>query len=172
MKFLSGFSALCAALVLAVTLQSAPAVAGEDDTSFLSLGVGYYDLVSNDDDAADFRLEYRHGSGLWWIKPWLGVEATSDAGLYGAGGILIDIPLGDRFALVPSFGVGAYENGDGKDLGSTVEFRSQIELAYRFENRSRLGVAFSHISNASIGNENPGVEILNLYYHLPIDWLF
>ena len=143
MKIRFALSAFCAALFLALLVRPAPAAAGEDDTSFLSFGLGYYDLVSNDDDAADFRLEYRHGSGLWWIKPWLGVEATSDAGLYGVGGILIDIPLGDRFALVPSFGVGAYENGDGKDLGSTVEFRSQVELAYRFENRARLGVAFS-----------------------------
>ena len=39
--------------------------------------------------------------------------------------------------------------GDGLDLGYGLEFRSQLEIAYRFDNRSRLGVAVSHMSNAS-----------------------
>jgi len=74
--------------------------------------------------------------------------------------------------LTPSFGVGAYDEGDGKDLGDTIEFRSQVELAYRFDNRSRVGVAFSHISNAGIGDRNPGTEILNVYYAYPLDAIF
>ncbi len=75
--------------------------------------------------------------------------------------------------VTPSFGGGFYADGSGKKLGHEIEFRSQIELAYRFDNRSRLGVAFSHISNASIGGDkNPGVEVLNIYYALPLDGLF
>ena len=53
-----------------------------------------------------------------------------------------------------------------------VEFRSQVELGYQFENQSRLSLAFSHISNAELGDDNPGTEVLNLYYHLPLDLLF
>ncbi len=166
------FAQGCAALLILVLTGAGPALAQEDDTNFLSFGAGYYDIVSNDDGAADFRLEYRHGKGLWWLKPWAGVEVTSDGGVWGGGGLLLDIPLGANFALVPSAGVGAYENGSGKDLGSALEFRTQIELAYRFEDRSRLALQFSHISNAGIGKENPGVEILGAYYHLPLDKLF
>jgi hypothetical protein len=33
-------------------------------------------------------------------------------------------------------------------------------------------VAFSHLSNAGIADENPGVEVLNLYYSLPINRIF
>jgi hypothetical protein len=73
--------------------------------------------------------------------------------------------------LTPSFGAGLYADGGGKELGHAVEFRSQIEIAYRFDNRARLGLAFSHISNASIGDKNPGVEVLNVYYSLPLDGL-
>ena len=85
--------------------------------------------------------------------------------------MLVDVYFGKRVVLTPSFGAGLYAEGSGKDLGHAVEFRSQIELSYRFDNRSRLGVAFSHISNASIADDNPGVEILNVYYSLPLDGL-
>ncbi|MBT4488902.1 MAG: acyloxyacyl hydrolase, partial [Rhodospirillaceae bacterium] len=43
---------------------------------------------------------------------------------------------------------------------------------YRFSDRSRLGVALSHISNASIGDKNPGAESLMLTYALPVRNLF
>ena len=143
-----------------------------EDTALLVGGVGAYDVIQNDESAADFRIEYRHGSGLWIFKPWLGLEGTSDGALYGVGGILADVYLGRHIVLTPSLGVGAYSKGDGKDLGHTVEFRSQIELAYRFDNLTRIGIAFSHISNASLGDTNPGAEVINLYYALPIGNLF
>ena len=53
-----------------------------------------------------------------------------------------------------------------------LEFRSQIELATRFDDRSRLGLAFSHISNASVGERNPGTEILTLTYMVPVERIF
>ena len=148
---------------------SAPARA--QDPSFLTFGLGIYDVNKQDNTAADFRLEYRHGEKFWIFKPWIGIEGTSDGAFYGAAGVLVDVYFGKRFVLTPSFGAGLYAEGSGKDLGHAVEFRSQIELAYRFDDRSRLGLAFSHISNASIVDKNPGVEILNLYYSLPLDGL-
>ncbi len=136
----------------------------------LSIGVGYYDINDNE-DAADFRLEYRWDKPLIWaIEPWVGAEVTSDGAVYGVGGILADIQFHNGFLITPSFGAGLYSDGDGKDLGNTVEFRSQIELGYEMENNARAGIAFGHISNAGLGNSNPGTEILNLYYHVPVDW--
>ncbi|MDP6622047.1 MAG: acyloxyacyl hydrolase, partial [Alphaproteobacteria bacterium] len=60
-----------------------------------------------------------------------------------------------------------YHRGQGKDLGHWIEFRSQLELAYRFDDRSRLGVSLSHISNASLDDNNPGTESLMLNYAVP-----
>jgi hypothetical protein len=68
--------------------------------------------------------------------------------------------------------VGAYHEGNGKDLGGTLEFRSGLELAYRFDDRSRLGLEISHRSNASIYEDNPGEETLMVFYHLPLTKLF
>ncbi|MHA1600019.1 MAG: acyloxyacyl hydrolase [Alphaproteobacteria bacterium] len=171
-RLVMAFGLVLGGFIAALGLMPTSARAGEDAPSFLVGGIGAFDLVQDDDTAIDFRLEYRHGTGLWFIKPWIGIEGTSDGAIYGLGGLLADIPLGQRIVVTPSFGIGAYGEGDGKDLGNTVEFRSQIELAYRFDNRSRIGVAFSHISNAGIGDQNPGTEILNVYYAYPLDGLF
>ncbi len=155
-------------LLVLAAVAGAPGRARADDPAFVSLGLGYHDINRRDDEAVDFRLEYRHGEKLWIFKPWVGIEGTSEGAVYAAAGILVDVFLGRRVVVTGSFGGGYYEDGGGKDLGHEIEFRSQIEVAYRFDDRSRLGLAFSHISNASIGDKNPGVEILNLYYSVPL----
>ncbi len=157
-----------ALLLVLAAVAGAPGRARADDPALVSLGLGYYDINRQSDEAVDFRLEYRHGEKLWIFKPWVGVEGTSDGAVYAAAGILLDIFFGRRVAITGSFGAGYYEEGNGKDLGHEIEFRSQIEIAYRFDDRARLGLAFSHISNASLGDINPGVEILNLYYSIPL----
>ena len=35
------------------------------------------------------------------------------------------------------------------------------------KNKNRIGISFSHISNANLGDKNPGVEILSFSYHIP-----
>ncbi len=157
-------------LVLAAVAGApgAPARAAADDPAFVSLGLGYYDINRRIDVAVDFLLEYRHGENLWIFKPWVGIEGTSDGAVYAAAGILVDVFFGRRVVVTGSFGAGYYEEGGGNDLGHELEFRSQIEIAYRFDDRSRLGLAFSHISNASIADTNPGVEVLSLYYSIPL----
>ncbi len=102
----------------------------------------------------------------------VGGFVTTDGGLYGYGGVFVDLSLTDNFVVRPSVAVGAYSRGSGKDLGGVVEFRTAIEAAWRFANQSRLGVEFSHISNASIYDHNPGTEILTVNYSVPIGSLF
>lgn len=156
---------MLAAAVLAVSFHSPAAIA--DDPDFLVIGGGWYDF-NDDKDAFDFRAEYRSDYKLLgFAKPWVGIEATSDQAVYAVGGVLVDLYFGRRWVFTPSFGAGAYTNGDGKDLGHAIEFRSQVEVGYRFDDRSRVSLAVSHISNASIGDSNPGTEIATLYYHIP-----
>lgn len=161
------FTTILAAAVLAATFQSSAALA--DDPDFLVIGAGWYDW--NDDmDAVDVRVEYRSDyKMLGFAKPWVGIEATSDQAFYGVGGVLVDLYFGRRWVFTPSFGAGFYTDGDGKDLGHTIEFRSQLEFGYRFDDRSRLSLAVSHISNASLGDNNPGTEIATIYYHIPFE---
>jgi hypothetical protein len=164
------YSAVFLSLAL-ILLTFSPARA-QEEPNLLSLGIGYYDINDNE-DAVDFRAEYRWGDDFFWqVKPWIGIEGSSDGAVYGLGGLLLDLEVANKFLITPSFGAGLYHDGDGKDLGHTIEFRSQIELGYKFENQSRVGLAFGHISNAALADRNPGTEILNLYYHMPVGSLF
>ena len=60
-----------------------------------------------------------------------------------------------------------YEDGNGKKLGNKLEFRTTLELSYQLNNDDRIGFSLGHISNANIGNKNPGVEIISLSYQKP-----
>ena len=163
------FIAALAAIGVAALVRPAAA----DEPAFLALSAGWFD-INDDQGAAEFRLELRAPERwkLWIFTPMAGVMATTDGATYAYGGLGIDIFFGKRIVLTPSFAVGAYSEGDGKDLGHVVEFRSAIELAYRFDDRSRLGLSFYHLSNASLDDDNPGTEVLSLTYALPLDRIF
>lgn len=138
-----------------------------DDPAFLAFGAGYFD-INDDQDAAEFVVEYRSGNRYWIFKPIAGGMVTSDAALYGYAGVNVDLFFGRRFVLTPNFAAGYYHDGNGKDLGHSLEFRSGIEFAYRLDDRARLGLSLHHISNASLDDNNPGTEILALVYSVPL----
>jgi hypothetical protein len=70
------------------------------------------------------------------------------------------VELGERWRAVPFTGGGVYSAGDGKDLGGPVEFRSGLEVSVGVGERWRVGVVYSHLSNAVVYDLNPGAESL------------
>lgn len=142
----------------------------EPETSrYLLLSAGYFDILDND-KALDLRAEIRFGESLiHGIKPLMALETTSDGNFYVAGGFFRDFWIFEDVFFTPSLTLGGYEDGGGKDLGYGLEFRSQIEIGYVLENDHRISLGFSHISNLSLGDENPGAEVLSIYYHIPLD---
>ena len=160
---------LCLA-AFAVALAVSP-VAAEDDPQFLSFRTGAFDINDNDTTGL-LGVEYRSDFKKFFLTPMAGGFVTAKGGLYGYGGVFVDLFLWRRLVLRPSFAVGAYADGNGKDLGGVLEFRSAIALAWRFDDRSRLGVEFSHLSNAGIYDTNPGTENLTVNYSVPLDRLF
>jgi hypothetical protein len=134
----------------------------------ITFGAGLYDITDGDENTLDLRFEYRWGLRVWALHPWVGLEATADGALYGAVGLLADLPLGPAWVFTPLGGVGLYDEGGGKDLGHAVEFRTQIEFARRLRGDARAAIALSHISNAGIGDSNPGVDLLTIYCSIPL----
>ena len=164
--------------------------------SSYSLGTGYdvysiglYDVKfdgGSTNTATDFRFERRFDNSLveigpesenfFYLKPFVGLEVTSDSATYLLGGIYLEDNLGTLFVgekssyrFTPSFGLGYYDDGDGKKLGNNLEFRTSLEISYQLKNNNRLGFSLSHISNANLGDKNPGVEILSLSYQIPFN---
>lgn len=156
-------------IVLAAVLATAVIVpARAEDPDFLAVGAGWFDVVHQDDTAIEARAEYRSGRRFWIFKPLAGVMASTDGSVHAYTGVLSDFYFGRRLVVSPSVAPGYYHEGSGKDLGSAFEIRSQLEVAYRFDDRSRLGMAFSHMSNAGVGDINPGAESVTFYYSIPL----
>lgn len=148
---------------------SAPAHA----TDYLTPYIGWFDFIDDEDTSAQFGVEYRFSPVEYGIRPTLGINATGDGSVYGYGGFNWDIPLIDnQLYVVPNFVAGAYAQGDGKDLGGAIEFRSGIEVDYQLPNGNRVGVALNHISNASIYDKNPGAEVVLINYSIQAGSLF
>lgn len=142
--------------------------AAADDPSFVTLGLGYFDIVHKDGEALVGGAEWMSNQRLWIFQPMVGGMATTDGSLYGYAGFGTDFFFGNRWVITPSIAIGAYSEGGGMDLGHVVEFRSAITFAYRFNDRSRLGLRFYHLSNAGLGDDNPGVEVLDITYSIPL----
>lgn len=163
--------AVAAAALFASFSTPAAAQLVEQTTGHWVFGLGAYDVHENSsgDMAADFRAEYRAGYHLLKvIRPFAGVEITSDATLWAGVGIAAELPIGDSWFAAASFAPGVYaQGGSDLDLGHTLEFRTQAEVGYQFDGGRRLSLAYSHLSNAGLGDENPGAETIALYYHQP-----
>ena len=150
-------------------------------------GIGLYDVKfdgSTSNHATDFRYERRFNNNLinigpeednfFYLKPFAGIEVTSDSALYLISGFYLEDNLGklmsgskNKWNFTPSFGFGYYDDGDGKKLGNNIEFRTTLEINYELENLDRIGISFGHISNANIGDKNPGAEIISISYQKP-----
>lgn len=166
-SWVSGLSAAVAALAL---VASAPA-ARADDPDLLTIGGGAYNFLRANKEA-QLRVEYRFAYRfLYIIRPIAGVLTTNKGSVYGYAGFRFDAEIGRHFVITPEAAMGGWSKGGGKDLGGPFEFKTGAEAAYRFDDNSRLGLLFDHISNAGIYKKNPGVESLMVMYSIPVGWL-
>ena len=91
------------------------------------------------------------------ISPITGVMITADNAGYIYTGVQAQYKI-RALNITPSFTPGLYHEGDGKDLGYMLEFKSEVQLSIDFSQSSKLGFSYNHISNASLGDKNPGAN--------------
>ena len=91
------------------------------------------------------------------ISPITGALITADNAGYIYTGIQAQYKLGN-LNITPSFTPGLYHEGDGKDLGHLLEFKSEVQISLDIFKNSELGFSYNHISNASLGDKNPGAN--------------
>lgn len=151
-----------AALIALVSCVAVTPLAAQE----LVVGLGYTSF--NKDVAEDgtvLELEY-HFAPRWKLGSgdvYLATAAMVD----GPGDYFIGAGLGAEFALGDagwfvqgSVMPGFYDASDvNNDLGDDLEFRSSLSLGYRFQSGWALSAAATHMSNAGLGDSNPGMTM-------------
>ena len=121
----------------------------DDDNTSNLIGLNYH-LTQN-----DFSI-----LNIIDINPVVGLFVTAKSASMLYSGFETNLGEDDIFLNLSS-SAGIYSNGDGKDLGNTLQFKSEINLFYSLSKTTRIGLGSHHISNAGISSVNPGV---NNYY--------
>ena len=91
------------------------------------------------------------------LSPITGFMMTADSASYFYTGVQAEYKIG-KLNLTPSFSPGLYSMGDGKDLGSPLEFKSELQLSVDLLPGTKLGYSQSHLSNAGLEDKNPGAD--------------
>ena len=139
------------------------AITDDTDTN-LSFYTGTFDVIDKegDDKTSLFGIEHKNpdlfrDTFLGKFKPVTGAFVTGKSSVYFYTGVEGQYDLGP-IKILPSFTPGYYEKGDGKDLGSVLEFKSEIKVGLEIFENSKLSYSYSHISNNDWGDTNPGTD--------------
>ena len=136
----------------------------DEGNSDVSVYTGTFDVLDKEGDDQTTLLGIEHKNPnlfrdtvLGKFKPVTGAFMTGDSSIYLYTGIEGQYGIGP-LKILPSFAPGYYEKGDGKDLGSVLEFKSEIKVGLDIFGDSKLSYSYSHISNNDWGEKNPGTD--------------
>ena len=152
-------------VLLTCILLNTPVVADEktlENNTELSFYTGMFDF--SDDGKKSSLIGFQHQNEnlnrdtfLGNLSPITGAMITADNATYFYTGVQAQYKIG-VLNFTPSFTPGYYKEGDGKDLGHALEFKSEIQLSLELPKDSQLGFSYNHLSNASLGDKNPGAN--------------
>ena len=149
--------------------------------SEVRLGVHHHDggvFGRNKEDGVDVSIEARFArftGGFWDTigqpRAHLGVNINSAGDTSSAyAGLTWDWQIWGPFFGSFELG-GAVHDGktstiklDRKELGSRVLFREALEIGYRFQGHHALSLRFDHMSNASLADNNEGLDTVGVVY--------
>jgi lipid A 3-O-deacylase len=130
----------------------------------ISFYTGTFDTIDKEGDEKTSLMGIEHKNEnlfrdtlLGRFSPTTGGFVTRKSSVYLYSGIEADYNLGP-INISPSFAPGYYEAGDGKNLGSALEFKSEVKIGVDLFKNSNLGYSYSHISNNDWGDINPGTD--------------
>ena len=123
---------------------------------------GMFDFSDDGKKASLFGIEHQNENFyrdtiFGRISPVTGFMLTGDSATYVYTGIEANYSVG-KLNITPSFTPGLYRQGGGKDLGHPLEFKSEVQLSLDLSEGTNLGMSYNHVSNASLGDKNPGAN--------------
>ena len=152
-------------LVLIIILTTSNLLAVEEINSNdhqVNFFTGNFDF--SDDKQSAYLVGFQHQNEnlnrdtfLGNVSPITGGFLTENSAAYIYTGIEWNVEVG-KMLFTPSFAPGIYHEGNGKDLGHILEFKSEVQLSYAVSDNTSFGVSYNHVSNASLGDKNPGAN--------------
>ncbi len=153
-------------LLLVILFTASRLIAAEEVNSNgnqLNFFIGNFDF--SDDKQKAILVGFQHQNEnlyrdtfLGNVSPITGGFVTENSAVYVYTGIEWNVDMGEKILFTPSFAPGLYHEGDGKDLGHVLEFKSEVQFSYAASNYTSFGVSYNHVSNASLGDKNPGAN--------------
>ena len=150
--------------VLTVLIIFSSQVFADENIKQLSFYTGTFDVIDKegDDKTSLFGIEHKNpnlfrDTFLGKLKPVTGAFMTGNSSVYLYTGVEGQYGIGP-LKILPSFTPGYYEKGGGKDLGSVLEFKSEVKIGLDIFENSKLSYSYSHISNNDWGETNPGTD--------------
>ena len=152
--------------VFGLLILTLPVKSEDNKKSFnnhqMNFYTGMFDFSDDGQRASLFGIQHQNeslirDSFLGTISPITGLMLTEKNAAYFYTGVQAQYKLG-KLNVVPSFAPGLYSEGDGKDLGHVLEFKSEVQLSLNLSSTSELGFSYNHISNASLSDKNPGAN--------------
>ena len=128
----------------------------------LNFFTGMFDFSDTQQASGLLGIQHQNGelfreSFLGKISPITGGFLTKKNTFYLYSGVQAEYDLG-LIKITPSFAPGYYSYGNGKDLGSPLEFKSEVQVSLNLSDTAEFGMSYNHISNASLGDKNPGAN--------------
>ena len=132
------------------------------DETELNLYAGHFDFSDTNAASGLGGLQHQNDelfreSFLGKLSPITGGFLTEKNQVYLYTGAQTEYNLGS-VSITPSFAPGYYNAGDGKDLGHALEFKTEVQMSLNLSETTEFGISYNHISNASLGNKNPGAN--------------
>ena len=153
-------------LLLVILFTASRLIAAEEvntNVNQLNFFIGNFDF--SDDKQKAILVGFQHQNEnlyrdtfLGNVSPITGGFVTENSAVYVYTGIEWNVDMGEKILFTPSFAPGLYHEGDGKDLGHVLEFKSEVQFSYMASNNTSFGVSYNHVSNASLGDKNPGAN--------------
>ena len=151
-------------LCLFLSILFASKMHAEEKNNEISFYTGTFDVIDEEGDDQTTLIGFEHKNPdlfrdtiLGKFKPITGAFVTANNSAYIYTGIEAQYGIGP-LKILPSFTPGYYEKGSGKDLGSALEFKSEIKFGLEIFENTKLGYSYSHISNNDWGDINPGTD--------------
>ena len=147
--------------LLGLMLSSVSADENNDELSFYA---GTFDLIDEEGDDQTTLVGIEHKNPELFRDTFLGKFSPVSGGfLTGKNSVYLYTGVEGQYdigplKILPSFTPGFYEKGSGKDLGSALEFKSEIKFGLDIFENTKIGYSYSHISNNDWGDTNPGTD--------------